>query len=133
MKKALATAAVCGVTLFGATGAQAGKDDNNGKDEVAKACTSLKKADKNAFRATYGPKKAMKNCKKGEEPAADEVTVREFKNAAKECRAEREADRDAFQEAYGTNGNKKNAFGKCVSGKVKADNEETPEEPTETS
>jgi hypothetical protein len=39
-------------------------------------------------------------------------------NAAKECRAERgttSATREAFVAKYGTNGNKKNAFGKCVS------------------
>jgi hypothetical protein len=39
-------------------------------------------------------------------------------NAAKECRAERgstPATREAFVAKYGTNGNKKNAFGKCVS------------------
>jgi hypothetical protein len=39
-------------------------------------------------------------------------------NAAKECKAERgttDATREAFVAKYGTNGNKKNAFGKCVS------------------
>ncbi len=85
---------------------------------MSKECHELKKADKNAFRATYGPKNAMRNCKKGEEPAADETSVGEFKNAAEECRADREADQEAFEETYGTNGNKKNAFGKCVSEKV---------------
>ena len=44
-------------------------------------------------------------------------------NAAKECRTERgstAASREAFRQRYGTNRNKKNAFGKCVSGKAKA-------------
>ncbi len=41
-------------------------------------------------------------------------------NASQECRTERTADRDAFNEKYGTNGNKRNAFGKCVSQKAKA-------------
>src|SRR6185312_12654564 len=40
-------------------------------------------------------------------------------NAAQECRAERGEDRAAFQDAWGTNGNKKNAFGKCVSAKAR--------------
>jgi hypothetical protein len=41
-------------------------------------------------------------------------------NAARECRAEREQmGLDAFRDKYGTNHNKHNAFGKCVSGKVK--------------
>jgi hypothetical protein len=41
-------------------------------------------------------------------------------NAAKECKAERTADPVAFANTYGTNGNKRNAFGKCVSKKAKA-------------
>jgi hypothetical protein len=43
-------------------------------------------------------------------------------NAAKACKAERgttSASVAAFKERYGTNGNKANAFGKCVSGKAK--------------
>jgi hypothetical protein len=40
-------------------------------------------------------------------------------NAAKECWTERKADPAAFKANYGTNKNKSNAFGKCVSGKVK--------------
>jgi hypothetical protein len=49
------------------------------------------------------------------------------RNASQECRAERAADPDAFREEYGTNHNKRNAFGKCVSGKVR---EEMAEEPS---
>lgn len=56
-----------------------------------------------------------------------ETTPAEFKNAAKECRAEREADPAAFEETYGANANRRNAFGKCVSGKVKDDEEPAPE------
>jgi hypothetical protein len=41
------------------------------------------------------------------------------KNAAKACKAERTLDPAAFKTNYGTNANKSNAFGKCVSGKVK--------------
>ena len=67
----------------------------------------------------------MRNCIKGEPVDAGETTPAEFKNAAQECRAEREEDAEAFQETYGTNANKRNAFGKCVSGKVK----HQPEEP----
>ena len=46
------------------------------------------------------------------------------KSAARECREERgetAESRAAFREAYGTNANKRNAFGKCVSGKAKED------------
>ena len=124
MKRAMTTAAVCaGLALIGAPAGFAGDGENNGKDEIAKACADLKKADKAAFKATYG-KHAMRACIKGEEPVADETTPAEFKNAAKECRAERDADSDAFHETYGTNGNKQNAFGKCVSTKVQDEYEE---------
>jgi hypothetical protein len=41
------------------------------------------------------------------------------KNAAKACKAERGLGPQAFKDKYGTNPNKANAFGKCVSGKVK--------------
>jgi hypothetical protein len=41
-------------------------------------------------------------------------------NAAKQCKAERASlGEKAFAEKYGTNPNKRNAFGKCVSGKAK--------------
>lgn len=127
MKKAFATAMVLGgLALVGAGEAQAGDGENNGKDEVAKACAGLKQADKAAFGATYGPKHAMKTCKKGTGVAADETTPGAFKNSAKECRSERESDPAAFQAAYGSNKNGKNAFGKCVSSKVKGDYEEEP-------
>jgi hypothetical protein len=59
------------------------------------------------------------------EDAQDAQEVQAFKNAAKTCAAER-SDEDfagshdgkSFEEFYGTNRNKRNAFGKCVSGKA---------------
>ena len=48
----------------------------------------------------------MRNCIK--------ATTPEAKNAAKECKEERAADPDAFAETYGTNGNHRNALGKCM-------------------
>lgn len=45
-------------------------------------------------------------------------------NAAKECRAERgsmAATREAFRVRYGTNKNGRNAFGKCVSARARAE------------
>jgi hypothetical protein len=74
---------------------------------------------------------------KAKEHAADtedQQEATEFKNAAKECDAERgdtDETRTAFNEKYGTNANKKNAFGKCVSQKAKAQHEENEGE-TET-
>ena len=48
-------------------------------------------------------------------------------NAAQECRTERgntDATREAFRAEYGTNKNGKNAFGKCVSRRSKAEERE---------
>lgn len=128
MKRAITIASVClGVAAIGAPAATAA-DGGHGKSAVAKECHALKKADKAAFRATFGPKHAMRTCKKGAKEDAGKTTPAEFKNAAQECRAEREADPAAFQETYGTNegqgqGAKRNAFGKCVSSKVKEQDE----------
>jgi hypothetical protein len=64
---------------------------------------------------------------KAELDAQDAQEVAAFKNAAKECAAERESlGVEAFRAKYGTNANKRNAFGKCVSGKAKEDEEAAP-------
>jgi hypothetical protein len=81
-----------------------------------------------AFRQLYAPtgspKAAMDACLAN--VSTQEQTI--FKNAAKECKAERSKDPAAFGTKYGTNANKKNAFGKCVSGKVKQETEQEQEE-----
>src|SRR3954454_21731679 len=53
--------------------------------------------------------------------AADEAQEEQsaHKNASQECREERRTNPN-FATDYGTNGNKKNAFGKCVSKMAKA-------------
>jgi hypothetical protein len=58
--------------------------------------------------------------KKAEMDAKDAEEAEEFRNAAKECAAERKdmGDED-FADEYGTNENGENAFGKCVSRKVR--------------
>jgi hypothetical protein len=64
----------------------------------------------------------------------DREDIAEAKNAAKECGAEREAlGEDAFVEKYGTNKNKRNAFGKCVSGNSPGDGDEGEGDPPATS
>lgn len=71
------------------------------------------KATREAFRAKYG---SMSRCVR--QNAAENATAQ--KNAAKECNAEHEAmGAEAFAEKYGTNRNGRNAFGKCVSQKVR--------------
>jgi hypothetical protein len=112
---------ICGcacASLLAAAVATAGNPTSasHAKNLAAKQCTSLQKADRAAFRATYG-KHAMRNCIQG---TTDEVSA-ELKNAAKDCKAERQADPAAFRQTYGTNHNGRNALGKCVSRKVNAD------------
>jgi hypothetical protein len=52
---------------------------------------------------------------------AADPTPADFKNSAKYCKAVRESKGlEAFQTQYGKNGNKKNAYGKCVSQTAKA-------------
>ena len=65
---------------------------------------------------------AKAECKTLRKTAVEEAQEEQsaHTNAAKECKAERAADATAFAELYGTNGNKRNAFGKCVSKKAKA-------------
>jgi hypothetical protein len=92
-------------------------------------------ASREAFRNKYGTNANKKNAfgkcvsqkakaKRAEQDKADAAAAEEFKNAAKECDDERgdtPESRKAFEDKYGTNGNKKNAFGKCVSQKVGED------------
>jgi hypothetical protein len=103
-------AALASFALIGTTGAS-----GESRAVQAKQCAAMKKADKAAFKATFG-KHAMRKCIK-EQPI--DPTVSEFKNAAKECKAERAEDPDAFRETYGSNPNGRNALGKCVSSHVK--------------
>jgi hypothetical protein len=97
---------------------------------AAQESRSEEEADPAAFAETYGSNYSGKNafgkCVSSKVKAEQEADVEEFDNAAQECRTERNADRDAFKETYGSNKNGKNAFGKCVSSKVKEDSEEVP-------
>lgn len=124
----IATLAI-GLNVGGAAAGN-GKGKAYGK-LAAKSCAKEKKAlGKEAFGELYG-KPAMPNCIGVVRKDANG----EAKNAAKECKAERQdpttipgnTENETFEEFYGTNKNGKNAFGKCVSGKAKAQNDE--EEP----
>ncbi|MSO41752.1 MAG: hypothetical protein EXQ70_07685 [Solirubrobacterales bacterium] len=94
---------------------------NNGKHlgkTAAAQCAKERKALGNtAFKELYG-KPAMPNCIGVTRP---EVGSAE-KSAGQDCRAERdEIGVDAFRAKYGSNENGKNAYGKCVSSKAKAE------------
>ena len=102
---------------------------------ASKDCKTERAEDEETFAATYGNgKNAHGKCVSSKVKAENKADRSEFKNAAKECRAERAEDADAFRDTYGSEKSQgKNAFGKCVSSKAqKADDDETPEEPTET-
>jgi hypothetical protein len=114
----LAVGLAAGTAGAGPKGKQYGK-------LAAKSCAKERKALGNkTFAEVYG-KPAMPNCIGVTRPEVREAT----KNASQECRAERaDIGVDAFREQYGTNENKRNAFGKCVSGKRKAEMREERED-----
>ena len=103
-----------------------GKPTKTDKVNAARECRTERgstTATRDAFRDTYGTNHNKKNAfgKCVSHRAHDEAAERRaaHQNAAQECRDERAEDEDAFTQNYGTNHNKKNAFGKCVSGKAK--------------
>ena len=109
------------------------------KSNASKDCREERKADAAAFQEKYGTNGNKKNAfgkcvsqkakaKEKKQDKKDAVAAEEFKNAAKACDDERTADKKAFADKYGTNGNKKNAFGKCVSQKTHEDGEGTPDD-----
>ena len=139
--KRLLTAVCIAATAFAApatvASAKQPKPTGAEKKDAKQYCQKLRKsAGKQNFREMFGTGKnnvnAMRNCKRKQanELARERVkTNREArKNASQECREERDADPAAFQQAYGSNGNKRNAFGKCVSQKAKKHRQEAAEE-----
>lgn len=90
---------------------------------AAAQCRTERSADPAAFATNYGtgPKhrNAFGNCVSKKAKAAAAARVEATINAAKACWTERKADPAAFKANWGTNANKSNAFGKCVSTKVK--------------
>jgi hypothetical protein len=106
-------------------------ENESAHKNAAKECKAERSEDAAAFKETYGTNENGKNAfgkcvsgkakeKKAEMDAEDAEDAQERKNAAKACAAEREEMGDeAFGEEYGTNENGKNAFGKCVSQKVR--------------
>jgi hypothetical protein len=109
---------------------------------AAKECKAERALDQAAFAEKYGKnandRNAFGKCvsqlakaKEHEEDAEDKQDATEFKNAAKECASERAENAETFKTTYGTErSNFKNAFGKCVSQKVREDNETETEQPT---
>ena len=107
---------------------QNASDEQTAQQNAAKACRA-EQSDPNfaanhngkSFDAFHGTNShnAFGKCVSGKAKAKSAKQVHATINAAKQCRAEQQADPAAFKDHYGTNANKSNAFGKCVSGKVK--------------
>jgi hypothetical protein len=71
------------------------------------------------FYGTGSGKNAFGKCVSGKAKADNQAADAAEIKAAKDCKSERAVDPAAFKAKYGTNKNKSNAFGKCVSKKVK--------------
>jgi hypothetical protein len=115
-----------------ATAAQAQSAD----ESAAKACKAERASmGVEAFQKKYGTNKNLRNAfgkcvssrSKEEKDQKDEDDDNDEKSsgAAKACKAERASmGAEAFAKKYGTNHNLKNAFGKCVSGKSKDEDDD---------
>jgi hypothetical protein len=88
-----------------------------------KTCRSERQADPVAFKAKYGTNgnksnafgKCVSQHARSSSQQSESAQVQAEEHAAGQCRTEEKADPAAFKAKYGTNGNKSNAFGKCVS------------------
>jgi len=93
------------------------KADKRAAQKECRAERGTSDATREAFDAKYRNFGACVSQKAREAKAERRKAKR---NAARECREERgdtQESRKAFREKYGTNGNGRNAFGKCVSAK----------------
>jgi hypothetical protein len=131
MKK-ITVASCLALALALPAGAMAKPHPDNADKRAAKAeCKTLRgntDATREAFRTQF---RSFAACvrKTAVDEAQEEQTA--HTNAAKECKAERTADPEGFATTYGTNGNKRNAFGKCVSKKAKAKEQAADEQDAE--
>ena len=108
---------------FGKCVSKLAQQNAKNQSNAASQCRIERTADPDAFATKYGTGKkhanAFGNCVSQTAKAAAAQQVKATNQAAKACWTERKADPGAFKTKYGTNANKSNAFGKCVSGKVK--------------
>jgi hypothetical protein len=108
---------------FGKCVAKLAQQNAKNQSNAASQCRTERTADAAAFATKYGTGKkhanAFGNCVSQTAKAAANQQQQATTNAAKACWSERQPDPAAFKVKYGTNANKSNAFGKCVSGKVK--------------
>jgi hypothetical protein len=119
--------AIVGVAVLVLPAGSVAKPDAADKRAAIKQCKAERgktKATRQAFKAKYHSFSRCIRQNAAEEHAEKKAAL---KSAAKDCKAER-ADANfasthggkTFQEFYGTNKNGKNAYGKCVSAKARA-------------
>ena len=133
-----------GNNAYGKCVSKAAKKDatqeKQAKTNASKQCKTEAAADPAAFKAKYGTGKNGSNAhgkcvsqKAKANKAEADKEEREDVNSAEACRAEQKQNPDEFKAAhggktfaefYGTNKGNKNAFGKCVSTKSKAKNQD---------
>jgi hypothetical protein len=115
---------------FGKCVSKTNKTLDKNAASASSACKTEQAADAAAFKEKYGTNKTKSNafgkCVSAQAKAADAASQAATINAAKQCKDERKADPAAFKDKYGTNKNKRNAFGKCVSAKAKAQQDAQP-------
>ena len=108
---------------FGKCVSNASKNAQENDSAAVNACKTEQAADRAAFAKKYGTNKnganAFGKCVSATSADADHADQAATIAAAKSCKTEQAADRAAFAKKYGTNASKANAFGKCVSAKVK--------------
>ena len=122
MRRTLLTiAAVAALAIPAVSIADQNPPSQQNEKNAAKFCKALREAaGKDNFRSLFGGgKNAFGKCVSSKAKAKSAKQLHATVNAAKQCQAERLADPAAFKDHYGTNANKSNAFGKCVSSKVK--------------
>ena len=108
---------------FGKCVSKLAQQNEQEHSNAAAQCRTERSSDPTAFATTYGTgskhRNAFGNCVSKKAKAAAAARVEATVNAAKSCWTERKSDLATFKTRYGTNADKSNAFGKCVSGKVK--------------
>ena len=126
MKRLIIIAGALAVLAVPANPAVA-KTSKADKREAQKECRAERgttDATREAFKAKYRNFGACVS-QTAREAKAERASAK--RNASRDCREERgdtAESREAFREKYGTNANKRNAFGKCVSQKAKANRAE---------
>ncbi len=105
-----------------------GQAKSEARENAAKQCKAEREATPADFTArnAFGKWVSTKAKAKANEAVEDDLEA--IENAAKSCKAERAANPALFKETHGTNESKSNAFGKCVSAKAKAQQDDKPAE-----